>query len=71
VAGRDERRLGARIDVWMCDPGPSGIPIRYQMTKKRSQATVRMTMYGSIIATTVPMPASFLYRCVNTTISGK
>ena len=49
----------ARHPVWTGDPGPSGIPIRYHATKNSVQRTLRMTTYGSMIATTVPIPASF------------
>ena len=44
---------------WTGEPGPSGMPIRYQATKNRIQATERKTTYGSISETTVPIPASF------------
>jgi DNA-binding NarL/FixJ family response regulator len=37
------------------------MPIRYQTTKNRIQRIDRMTAYGSISETTVPMPAPFRY----------
>ena len=39
-------------------PGPRGMPTRYQATKNSVQMTDSTRTYGSIIATTVPMPAS-------------
>ncbi len=58
LMGRPTRR--PRQSVWTGAPGPSGIPIRYQATKNSVQTSDRTTTYGSIMATTVPMPASFL-----------
>ena len=68
---RRARLRSVRQPVCTGEPGPSGIPRRYQATKNSVQTTVRTRTYGSIIATTVPMPASFLYRCVKMTMSGK
>ena len=53
-------RPRGRLYVCTGEPGPSGIPIRYQTTKKSVHAIERITTYGSISETTVPMPASFL-----------
>ena len=56
--GRDQRRrLGAHQPVCTGQPGPSGIPSRYQTTKNAVQMTDRMITYGIISATTVPIPA--------------
>src|SRR5262249_29375687 len=70
---RREHEEGDRLvaQVWTGEPGPRGIPSRYQATKKSVHAIERTTTYGSISETTVPIPASFLYFCANTTISGK
>jgi hypothetical protein len=40
-----ERGVRPRTPGYVCtdEPGPSGIPIRYQATKNRIQAIVRMT----------------------------
>ncbi len=52
-------RRGRDYPGWTGEPGPSGIPIRYQATKSAIQKIERITTYGSISATTVPMPALF------------
>ena len=50
----------ARMPQSLCTgaPGPRGMPSRYQATKNSVQTIDSTRTYGSIIATTVPMPAS-------------
>ena len=63
-SGRDHehhhRRDGEDAHQSLCTgaPGPRGMPSRYQATKNRVQMIDSTRTYGSIIATTVPMPAS-------------
>ena len=56
---------------WTGEPGPHGMPMTYQMTKKIVHATSTMTVYGSIIDTTVPMPAFFRYRWQTSMMNGR
>ena len=63
-SGRDhehhQRRDGVDAHQSLCTgaPGPRGMPSRYQATKNSVQMIDSTRTYGSIIATTVPMPAS-------------
>ena len=63
-SGRDHehhhRRDGEDAHQSLCTgaPGPRGMPSRYQATKNSVQMIDSTRTYGSIIATTVPMPAS-------------
>lgn len=59
------------VGRWSSAPGPTGIPRSSQITNSRLQPIRNTTLYGNIVATTVPRPALGSYFCTMAMMSAK